>query len=532
MVLVRVLRDSGSVPRINLFGIRANYQTKLREPELAISKRPPKAISKRRELELHEDRFFDSDPAIRRAARAIYDETRSLPLVCPHGHVDPALLSRNEQFPEPTALLVVPDHYIFRMLYSRGIDMDTLGIPHSDGKTSRTDPRVVWQIVAEHWYLFRGTPTGAWLEHEMYDLFGIREKLDGNTALDIYDRILSHLRTPDFRPRALFDRFNIEFLATTDAATDPLKEHQAIRDSGWDGHVVPTFRPDAVYRIAAPEWKNEIESLARISRIDVSSYSAFIRALEDRRAHFRSLGATATDHAVVEPYTERLSDRDAEQLFARALKGDSSAEDQRRFEAHMLIETARMSVEDGMVMQLHAGAFRDHNTVVFEQFGRDKGGDIPVATEYTRNLRNLLQAHGNDPRLTLVLFTLDESTYARELAPLAGHYPALRLGPPWWFHDSIEGMTRFRSSVTETAGIYNTAGFNDDTRAFCSIPARHDLSRRVDANWLGGLVARHMIDLRDAREMGRALAYDLVRETYKVGKLSARKPSMKQEPAA
>ena len=486
------------------------------EPILGSSNRPSKTSASTRKLELHEDRFFDSDPAIRRAARAVYDETRSLPLICPHGHVDPALLSRNEQFPEPTTLLIVPDHYIFRMLYSQGISMDTLGIPHSDGNASKTNPRDVWEILGENWHLFRGTPTGAWLEHEMYELFGIREKLDANTALDIYDQILARLETPEFRPRALFERFNIEFLATTDAANDPLAEHVVIQDSGWEGHVVPTFRPDSVYRIASPEWKREIDLLSDVSGMDVTSYSAFIAALEDRRSYFRSLGATATDHAVVEPYTERLSNSDAEKLFLRAVSGDATAEDQRRFEAHMLIETARMSVEDGMVMQLHPGAMRDHNSAVFETFGRDKGADIPVATEYTRNLRNLLEAYGNDPRLTLVLFTLDESAYARELAPLAGHYPALRLGPPWWFHDSIEGMNRFRSSVTETAGIYNTAGFNDDTRAFCSIPARHDLSRRVDANWLGGLVARHMIDLGDAREMGRALAYDLVRETYKV----------------
>ena len=468
-------------------------------------------------LELSEDRFFDSDPAVRRAARAVYDETRSLPLICPHGHVDPALLSRNEQFPEPTALLIVPDHYIFRMLYSQGISLDTLGIPHRDGKASRTDPREVWQIFGANWHLFRGTPTGAWLEHEMYDLFGIREKLDAGTALGIYDQILECLRTPEFRPRSLFERFNIELLATTDAATDPLADHLAIHESGWEGRVIPTFRPDAVFRIAAPEWKTEIEALAEISDTEIDGYDSFIRALEDRRAYFRSLGATATDHAVVEPYTERLSDTEARKLFASALSGSANLDDQRRFEAHMLMESARMSVEDGMVMQLHPGAFRDHNTVIFDRFGRDKGADIPLATEYTRNLRNLLEAYGNDARLTLVLFTLDESTYARELAPLAGHYPALRLGPPWWFHDSIEGMMRFRSSVTETAGIYNTAGFNDDTRAFCSIPARHDLSRRVDANWLGNLVARHVIDLSDAREMGRALAYDLVRDTYRIG---------------
>lgn len=442
--------------------------------------------------------------------------------------MDPGLLSRNEPFPEPTTLLIVPDHYIFRMLYSQGVSLDSLGVPHRDGKASRTNPRDVWQIFARHWYLFRGTPTGIWLEHEMYDLFGIREKLDAGNALAIYDQIQEKLRSPEFLPRSLFDRFNIELLATTDAASDSLADHAAIRRSGWDGRVIPTFRPDAVFRIAAPEWKSELDKLAKAAGSDIGDYRSFIRALEDRRAHFRSLGATATDHAVLEPYTERLSDVAAESLFAAALSGSATDEDQRGFEAHMLMESARMSVDDGMVMQLHPGAFRDYNTAVFERFGRDKGADIPIATEYTRNLRNLLESYGNEPRFTLVIFTLDESTYSRELAPLAGHYPALRLGPPWWFHDSIEGMVRFRSSVTETAGIYNTAGFNDDTRAFCSIPARHDLSRRVDANWLAGLAARHVIDLNDAREMARALAYDLVKDTYKLRETER----LQAEPAA
>lgn len=476
--------------------------------------------SGRQPLALDENRFFDSDPAIRRAARAIYDGTNSLPLICPHGHVDPRLLSGNAAFPEPTALLIVPDHYIFRMLYSQGIPLERLGIPRADGTSDIVDPRDVWQMFAEHWFLFRGTPTGVWLEHELYELFGVREKLTGDTAADIYDLIASRLREPDFLPRSLFERFNIEVLATTDAATDSLTDHASIRDSGWNGRVLPTFRPDAVFRITAPGWKHEIAKLAAQSGIEIETYAQFVRALEDRRTFFRAMGATSTDHAVVEPYTQRLSDADAERVFARALAGNPDADDQRRFDAHMLMESARMSVEDGMVMQLHPGAFRDHNELVSSRFGRDKGGDIPRATEFTENLRALLNAYGNDPRLTLILFTLDESTYARELAPLAGHYPALRLGPPWWFHDSIEGMTRYRSSVTETAGIYNTAGFNDDTRAFCSIATRHDLSRRVDANWLGGLVARHVIDLADARDMGRALAYDLARQTYKLDRVN------------
>ena len=484
-------------------------------------------------LALHEDRFFDPDPAIRRAARAIYDETHDLPLVCPHGHVEPALLALDTPFPEPTALLITPDHYIFRMLYSRGISMESMGIPTRDGTPVERDPRVIWQRFAEHYHLFRGTPTGVWLDHELHELFGVRHKLTGDTAPEIYDQILSQLSTPAFRPRALFDRFGIEVLATTDKAADTLDHHRAIRDSEWGGRVVPTFRPDAVFRLASATWRDEIAALERAHGATIGSFAAFVAALEERRAYFKSLGARATDHAVVEPYTERQSDGAMESLFQRARRGEATDADQRRFEAHMLMEMARMSTEDGLVMQLHPGAFRDHNSTVFARFGADKGGDVPVATEYTRNLRALLEAYGNDTRLTLVLFTLDESTYARELAPLAGHYPALRLGPPWWFHDSIEGMKRFRERTTETAGIYNTAGFNDDTRAFCSIPARHDLARRIDANYLGGLVARHVVDLADARRMGRALAYELVKETYRFGDGPSRRAtaSRASEPA-
>jgi glucuronate isomerase len=467
-------------------------------------------------LTLHPDRFFDPEPAVRATARTIYEETCGLPLICPHGHVEPSLLANNEPFPEPTALLIVPDHYIFRMLYSRGVPMESLGIPTRDGTSVETDPRKIWQRFADHYFLFRGTPTGAWFDHELYALFGVRVKLDGESAQFIYDQIAERLASPEFRPRALFERFRIEALATTDKASDCLDAHKQIRASGWAGRVIPTFRPDAVFRIASPTWRGEIGALAKAHGSAITDFSSFTAALEGRRRFFASLGATATDHGVVEPYTIRLSPDAMEALFQRAVRGEATFADQREFEGHMLIEMARMSAEDGLVMQLHAGALRDHNQVVFERFGADKGADIPVATEYTRNLAPLLNAYGNDPRFRILLFTLDESTYARELAPLAGHYPSVRLGPAWWFHDSIEGMTRYRQQVTETAGIYNTAGFNDDTRAFCSIPARHDLSRRVDANFLAGLVARHRIDVDDARVMARALAYDLAKETYRL----------------
>ena len=474
-----------------------------------------------RRMQLAPDRFFDSDPAVRRAAGALYEETARLPLICPHGHVEPALLAQNAQLPEPTALLITPDHYIYRMLYSRGVPMESLGIPTIDGTPFERDPRAVWRIFAAHRHLFLGTPTGAWMDHELHEVFGIEERLDAASADRVYDALAERLAATEFRPRALFERFRIEVLATTDAATDSLSHHRALVKDEWSGRMIPTFRPDALFRIASPTWTAELKALQVCVGRALPLYAAFREALVERRAVFQTLGCTATDHAVVEPFTAWLSHADIEALYQRARSGTATMSDQRMFEAHLLVEMAAMSVDDGLVMQLHAGAVRNHNTHIFTRFGTDKGADIPVQTEYTRNLHALLQRHGNDARLTLIVFTLDESTYARELAPLAGHYPALRLGPPWWFHDSVEGMTRFRERTTETTGLWNTVGFNDDTRAFCSIPARHDLNRRVDANWLARLVARHVIGMDDARMMARAAAYDLARDAYKLGKMPA-----------
>jgi glucuronate isomerase len=468
-------------------------------------------------LHLHPDRYFGPDDSVRKIARDLYDEIADLPLVCPHGHVPPELLAHDEPFPEPTALLITPDHYIFRMLYSQGIALEDVGIPTRDGTPYATDGRAIWKLFAEHYHLFFGTPTRAWLDYELYHVFGIQHKLDGDSAMYIYDEIAEKLTDPAFRPRALFEQFNIEVLTTTDAATDSLEHHQAIRESDWDGQVVPCFRPDAMFRIASPRWLEDVEELGRLTGRDIASYGTFIDALEDRRAFFKRMGATSTDHAVVTPAAHLLSDAEAADLFTRAVEGRATQHDQEQFEAHMLMEMARMSIADGLVMQLHPGAYRDHNRAVAARFGPDRGGDIPVSTEYTRNLHELLNAYGTDPRLRLVVFTLDETCYARELAPLAGHYPAMRIGPAWWFFDSIEGMRRYKEMLVETAGIYNLAGFNDDTRAFLSIPARHDLARRIDANYVAGLVARHQVDMSDARRMMKALSYDLARDTYRLG---------------
>jgi glucuronate isomerase len=465
---------------------------------------------------LNEDRYFDANPVVRGIARILYARVRELPLVCPHGHVDPRLLATNAPFPDPTELIIIPDHYIFRMLYSQGIRLERLGIPRRDGGPVEKDHRKIWQLFADHFYLFRGTPTSCWLRHEFEEVFGVSKPLNSANAMNVYDQIMEKLQTPAFRPRAMYERFKISVLCTTDGAADSLEHHRAIRESGWPGDVRPTFRPDATMNILSPAWKEEIQRLAEASRREIGSFRSFVEALEARRLFFKEMGATASDHAPLVPFTVELSREQAENLFSRALRGEATEEDAISFSGHMLMEMARMSTEDGLVMQLHPGSLRDHNPAVFRDFGPDKGCDIPMRTEFTRNLRPLLNKYGNESRFRLVLFTLDESVYARELAPLAGHYPAVRLGPPWWFHDSREGMIRFRRQVTETAGIYNTAGFNDDTRAFPSIPARHDLCRRVDCSFLAALVAEHVIEMEEAEEMIVDLSFNLAKETYRL----------------
>jgi glucuronate isomerase len=467
-------------------------------------------------IHLPEDRYFDPDPRQKEIALRLYREVADKPLACPHGHVDPRMFADPDfQFGSPADLLLIPDHYIFRMLYSQGIPMESLGVPRVDGGAVETDHRKIWRTFAENFHLFRGTPTGMWLAHELSDVFGVDEKLSGESAQRTYDRIADCLAKPEFRPRRMFERFNIEVLATTDAAHDPLVHHKAIRESGWKGKVLPTFRPDGVVNIDRPDWRENIVALGEICGFEITSYKRLVEALENRRAFFKSMGATATDHAAMTPLTCELSDAEADAIFQRALKGGAAIYEPEHFTGHMLLQMARMSVEDGLVMQFHSGSYRNHNTSVFERFGFDKGGDIPVQVDYTRGLKPLLDKYGNDARLTLILFTLDETTYSRELAPIAGHYPAVKLGPPWWFHDSLNGMRRFRDRAMETAGLYNTVGFNDDTRAFPSIPARHDLARRVDANWIAGLVVRGIVDMDDAEEMIHDAAYRLAKRAYK-----------------
>jgi glucuronate isomerase len=472
------------------------------------------------------DRYLPADPARRRVARELYEHVADLPIVSPHGHVDPRLLADPDaSFGTPTELLVIPDHYLFRMLHSQGVPLEALGIrPRPDAPerardgrpAAEADHRRAWQVFADHQPLFRATPSGAWLADELAGVFGIDEPLGSANAGAVYDAIEAQLARPESRPRALFERFGIETLCTTDDAADPLEHHRAIRASGWSGDVRPTFRPDGVVDLLAPGWQGSLDSLSDSVGHEISTTADLIAALETRRTFFRAMGAVAADHGVETAYTAPLEPAEADAILARALRGRASGEDARRFAGHMLIELARMSAEDGLVMQLHVGSFRDHDSALLARFGADMGADIPVAVELTRNLRPLLERFGDDARLRLILFTLDEAVYARELAPLAGHYPALRIGPPWWFHDSLNGIARYLDRVVETAGIANLAGFNDDTRAFCSIPARHDAWRRATAGWLAGLVVRDVVDEGAASEMAHDLAYGLAKRAYRL----------------
>ena len=463
-------------------------------------------------LLLHEDRLFPADPSTRGIAKRIYKSVRGLPIVSPHGHTQAAWFAQNQPFPDPAKLFVQPDHYIYRMLYSQGILLEDLEI----GEPELKNPRKVWRIFAEHYYLFRGTPTRLWLEFAFHELFGVKERLSAQTADSTFDTISEKLRTPEFLPRALYERFGIEVLATTDSPCDSLKDHRAIRDSGWKARILPTFRPDQVVDADFSDFRENIARLSEQTGEDTGTWKGYLRALEKTRARFKELGCAATDHGHPTARTANLSPENASDLFGQILAGRADVQQQDLFRAQMLTEMARMSVEDGLVMQIHPGSARNHNRRLYERYGRDIGADIPTPTNYVDALRPLLDRFGNEPNLTIILFTLDESAYTRELAPLAGHYPCLRLGPPWWFHDSPEGMMRFREYVTETAGFYNTVGFNDDTRAFLSIPSRHDVARRMDCAYLAKLVAEHQLDEDEAFVIARDLAYELVRHAYRL----------------
>ena len=468
-----------------------------------------------RRLALHEDRLFPADPAVRTLARELYDEVKDLPILSPHGHTDPLWFASDAPFGNATELLLAPDHYLFRMLYSQGVQLADLGVS-ARGRKPETDPRSAWKLFASHFHLFDGTPSALWLNHVFAKIFKLQVALDASTADLYYDTIGAALATPEFRPRALFDRFRIEVLATTESPTDSLEHHRTIRESGWKGRVITTYRPDPVVDPEHELFRPSLSEFGDLTRMDVQTWRGYLEAHRVRRAFFAKAGATATDHGHPTALTADLSATECEKLFARVLAGNVSAADAELFRAQMLVEMARMSLDDGLVMQIHPGAWRNHNAKLFAEYGRDMGADIPRSVNYVQALQPLLDRFGNEKRLTLILFTLDETTYSRELAPLAGHYPALRLGPSWWFHDSPAGMMRFREQTTETAGFYNTVGFNDDTRAFLSIPARHDVARRVDCAYLARLIAEHRLDEDSALRIAGDLAYRLPKQAYRL----------------
>ena len=468
------------------------------------------------ELTLHPQRLFSSNPVERDIATRLYEHVTALPIISPHGHTDPRWFAENTPFPNPTDLLIKPDHYVYRMLFSQGISLDELGIWRRDGSTAEIEPTEVWQLFADNYHLFRGTPSYFWLNYVFVNTFGINVRLTSETAQDYYRIIDEKLKQPECLPRALFEHYNIEVIATTECPTDELKYHQQIKQSGWKGKVITAFRPDAVVDPEHESFHQKLIKLGELTGLNCQDYSQYIQALKKRRTFFKEMGATSTDHGHPTATTADLTEEQAQQLFNRVLQSSVSAEDAELFRAHMLVKMAEMSLDDGLVMQIHPGAHRNHNKAVFDGYGRDKGADVPSATEYVNALKPLLDKYGNDTRLSIILFTLDETTYSRELAPLAGHYPVLKLGPSWWFHDSPEGMMRFRRATTEVAGFYNTVGFNDDTRAFLSIPARHDLARRMDCVYLAELVAKHMIEEDEAVELAINLAYNFAKSAYKL----------------
>lgn len=462
------------------------------------------------------DRLFPPEDRLRGLARALHGSVAGQPILSPHGHCDARWFAENARFPNPAELFVVPDHYVFRMLVSQGATLPDLGVPRVDGGPVETDPRAIWRRFAEGFRLLRGTPSAMWLEHSFEHVFGLDDPLTPATADAHYDHIEACLARPDFLPRALFERFGIEALATTEGALDDLRWHKAIREGGWRGRVITTYRPDAV---VDPEFEGFAGNLARLGEMtgeDTASWRGYLDAHRARRAFFRAHGATATDHGHPTARTEDLAPAEAASLFAKALRGTCTPEEADAFRGQMLTEMARMSLEDGMVMQIHPGSWRNHSRAVHAAHGRDRGFDIPRRTDFVGNLKPLLDAVGMRADLTVILFTLDETTYGRELAPLAGAYPALRLGPPWWFFDSFEGIRRYRETTTETCGFYNTAGFNDDTRAFCSIPARHDVARRSDCAYLATLVGTGRLRESEAFEVAQDLTHRLAREAYRL----------------
>ncbi|AJT42510.1 glucuronate isomerase [Psychromicrobium lacuslunae] len=473
-------------------------------------------------IALDPDRLFPVDPALRQLARELHQLVADLPILSPHGHVPAELLLNNQPFGDPASLLISPDHYVTRLMHASGIGLDELGVAGT-----QAEPREIWRRFCAAWSIFDGTASGYWLRSELVSVFGLDEaELAPERADHLFDQLSAKLATAEFRPRALFDSFGIEVLATTDDPLDSLADHQALAaDPGFSGRVLPTFRPDSYLNASAPGFAERVDRLISEAGDGLVGYAGYLRALQNRRAHFIESGAVSADHGVRTPSTLRLDQAEAARLFEAAIRGGLSQQDRDAFEAQMIYQMARMSVEDGLVMTLHPGSWRDHHQPTFNRFGADTGHDIPFPVSYTEGLRALLNDFGTSPGFHLVLFTLDETTFSRELAPLAGFYPSVFLGAPWWFLDAPDAMLRFRSAVTETAGFSRSAGFVDDTRAFCSIPARHDASRRVEAAFLARLVAERRVTEERAAEIIVDLVDAAPRRVFKLGASAGKSPS-------
>jgi glucuronate isomerase len=468
-------------------------------------------------VRLDPDRLLPSDPATRGVARHLYELVAELPIISPHGHVDPTLLADNLPFPDPAELIIRRDHYVTRLIHAAGVGLERLGVSERAGDDPSVSAREVWHTFCGHWYLFAGTASGYWLQTVLVELFGIDQDPCAGNADRLFDAVQAALETAEFRPRALFERFRIEVLATTDDPMDDLSAHAVLAaDPTFHGRVIPTFRPDAYLDPVTPGWPDRVAALAEWNGSAASSYRGYIEALAGRRRYFAARGALCADHAMVQPLTVELPESDAAALFARALRGGLSDAEAGVFSGHMLLEMARMSVEDGLVMTLHPGIYRNHSGETFRRFGPDSGGDIPLATSYVEGLRPLLERYGNTPDFHLVLFTVDETSFSREIAPLAGFYPSVYIGAPWWFLDAPDSILRFRAAVTETAGFYRGAGFVDDTRAFLSIPARHDMSRRLDSAFLARLVSEGRIELAAAERIAVDLVDSVPRKAFKL----------------
>jgi glucuronate isomerase len=459
-------------------------------------------------------RLLPSDPTARAIAEELYASVAGLPIISPHGHVDPTLLVENKPFANPAELFIFFDHYVTRLLHTQGFGLENFGKGEAG---ANADPRKAWSILCSNWHMLLGTSSGYWLTHEFATLFGIDEAPSAENADRLYDLVATELLEPRMLPRALFESFDIEFLATTDDPCDDLAGHQALAvDPTFTGRVAPTFRPDAYLDPRAKGWAENVNRLLASAGESQRTYAGFIRALESRRAYFKANGAVSCDHGVLEAYTTILREAKASELFDGALSGKLSEVDKREFAGHMLAEMARMSTQDGLVMTIHAGVVRNHSTATFNEFGPDTGQDIPVAAEFTNNLRPMLEAYGLHPNLTVILFSLDETTWSREVAPLAGFYSSVLIGAPWWFLDAPDSATRFREATTEIAGFYRGSGFIDDTRAFLSIPARHDMARRVDCAFLARLVAEGRLTLEQARKVAVDLVVSIPRKAFKL----------------